>query len=60
MNDNVQNVIVKVNVNTLENLTKRLEIIADHLDTENHQPMVGTIYEAAEFFKDIIDSINFT
>ncbi len=60
MNNNVQNVIVKVNVNTLENLTKRLELVADHLDTENHQPMVGTIYEASEFIRNIIDSINFT
>ena len=59
MNDNFQNVIVKVNPANLENLIKRLEIVADHLDTENHKPMVGTIYEASEFLRNITDSINY-
>jgi hypothetical protein len=49
-------VAINVNVFAIENLVKRLEIVADHLDTTHHQPMVGTIYEAAEFFRNLIDS----
>ena len=32
----------------IENLITHLEIVADHCDTENHKPMVVTIYEAIE------------
>jgi len=58
MNDNVQNVIVKVDPKHLINLITRLEIVSDYCDSEFHLPMVGTIYETIELFQNIIDSIN--
>jgi len=42
----------------VDNLVKRLEIVSDHCDDENHQPMVGTINEAIEILLQMFYLLN--
>jgi len=56
MEDQTISLTIVTRISDLENLNTRLEIVADHCDTGNHSPMVGTIYEAIEIFKNAIDS----